>query len=108
MENLTIEELKKQLDAAKQEAHNSQKAAAIAAEENEELKNKVLKGDKVLPIKGEYKGYRFDDGQRRVRNRKGQLCDTEKLLGAAADKDAEAIATLDWLIQIKYAHFSKK
>lgn len=84
--------------------------AQLAAEKaaRETLEQKLQSGDTRVPIAGSYKGYRFDDGHRRVRDQEGLMCDTAMLLSAAKEKDAKAIATLDWLIELKYAHFTQK
>lgn len=82
----TIEQLKADLDAAN---------AAL------------LRSGAPGPIAGEYKGYRFADGHRRVRDQKGAICDTEKLLAAAAQDDETAVGILEWLIKIKYSYFTK-
>lgn len=119
MSEPTIDELKAQLEAAKQEAYEAQKAAQAAADDLDSVKQyalslaeKMKSGDTSIPISGSYKGYKFADGHRRVRNKNGELCDTEKLLAAAADKNAEghaeAIEILDWLIKIQYGYFTKK
>lgn len=84
----------------------AQLAAEKAARETLELK--MQSGDTRVPIAGSYKGYRFDDGHRRVRDKDGMMCDTVKLLAAAKEKDPVATATLDWLIELKYAHFTQK
>lgn len=102
-----IEELKAQLAAAKEEAdaERKQREAAEAALAQAEVAAKPSK------IAGQYKGYSFLDNHRNVRNRSGELCDTTKLMAAAADKKhadhAEATKTLDWLIEIKYAYLTK-
>lgn len=63
-------------------------------------------------IEGEYKGYRFADGHKAVRNESGELCDTAALLAAAKNKNADghevAVALLDRLIEMNYAYFTKK
>lgn len=111
MDELTIEQLKAQLEEAKLEAYEAQKAAAAANSERDALLEKIKSGDLRTPISGSYKGYKFDDGHRRVRDQKGKLCDTEKLLASAADKKSEghndAVEILEWLIRINYAHFNK-
>lgn len=111
MENLTIEQLQKQLEEAKRQAYEAQQEAAAAAAERDELAEQIKSGKGKVAIKGEYKGHRFADGHLRVRDQRGAICDTEKLLAAANDKNsdghAEAVAILDWLIQTKYGYFKK-
>ena len=108
-----IAELQKQLadsvaarDAAVQAANEAAAAAAAAEAQAEALKKASATGTVV--INGEYKGYRFADGHKNVRNRAGELCDTEKLIAAANDSaheaHAEATSTLDWLIDIQYGY----
>lgn len=76
-----------------------------------ELEVKLQSGTATSAIKGSYKGHKFADGHKLVRNNKGELCDTTKLLAAAADKKADghadAVALLDWLIEIGYGYFTK-
>lgn len=67
------------------------------------LKSKL--GEKTLvPIKGEYKGHRFQDGHRKIRNQSGELCDTQMVMDAAAKGDKTACEILDWLIDLGYAY----
>lgn len=107
MEDLDIEKLKADLEAAKAEAdaERKQRAAAEAALAKAEGAAKPSK------IAGKYKGFSFADNHRNVRNRSGELCDTTKLMGAAGNKNhpdnAAATATLDWLLEIKYAYLTK-
>ena len=91
-----IAELQAKLDASEAEKN------ALAA--------KMATGDTRLPIAGSYKGYRFDDGHLRIRDKQGLLCGTAELLAAATAKtpDPLAVEVLDWLIEIQYAHFTKK
>ncbi len=109
---MSPEDIKAQLEAAKAEANAERKAREVAEAKLTELEEQVRSGSPTIAIKGSFKGYKFDDNHRRVRNSRGELCDTEKLLAAASDKKsdahAEAVETLDWLISIKYAHFTKK
>lgn len=109
---MSNEDIKAQLEAAKNEAAELRRQNAEAAAELSQLKAKVYAGDTALPIQGKYKQHQFADGHRRVRNKSGELCDTEKLLAAAADKEspdqAQAVETLDWLIEIGYEYFKKK
>ena len=108
---MTPEEIKAELEQAKLDLENERKAHAEALEAKAALEAKVLDGTAAKAIKGSYKGHSFADGHKRVRNNKGELCDTTKLLAAAADKKsdgyADAVAVLDWLIEIKYAYFTK-
>jgi hypothetical protein len=95
----------------------SEKEAALAAEldrvtaERDAAQAALQKSGAPAPILGSYKGYRFEDGHRRVRDAKGNLCDTGMLLEAANDSahpnHAVACAVLNRLIQIKYAYFTK-
>lgn len=109
---MTAEEIKAELEAAKAELNAEREARANAEKRAEELSAKIQDGTTSTEIKGSYKGYKFADGHKRVRNSKGELCDTTKLLAAAADKKSEghadAVAVLDWLIEINYGYFVKK
>jgi len=109
---MSIEDIKKELEAAKAEANAERQAREAAESKTAELENQIKSGNTKLPIKGSFKGYTFDDGHNRVRNYRGELCDTEKLLAAAADKGSdahdEAVKMLEWLIKVQYAHFTKK
>ncbi len=107
---MTNEEIKAQLEAAKAEAEaarNEAAAAKLALEKAEAAAAAKSTGK----INGSYKGHQFVDNHKKVRNAIGELCDTEKLLAAAADKEsdghAEAVALLDWLLDIKYAYLVK-
>ncbi len=92
MENIETQaaDLAAELAKAKQEL-----AAANAA---------LKQSGAPAPLTGSYKGFSFQAGHRRVRNQQGELCDTQKLLDAAAAGDATAIEILDWLIKIKYGY----
>lgn len=107
-----VETLQAELQAAKNEA-----AAALAAKEAAEknaadAEAALKKAGGPVAIKGTYKGYGFPAGQTRVRNQNGELCDSQLLLDAAKDKaapgHAAAVETLEWLIKIQYAYFTKK
>lgn len=95
---LELETLRAELEKARAE-----KAEAETA--RRELETALQTG--VTPIRGSYKGYRFTDGHKNVRNRQGELCDTEMLLTQANDGDATACAVLDWLISIQYGYLVK-
>lgn len=101
-----------ELEQAKKDAHDAQVAHAAAVAEKDDLLLQIASGNKVaIPVKGSYKGYSFDDGQHRVRDAAGNICESEKVLAAAADKNAdghtEAVAILERLIDLKYAFFNK-
>lgn len=85
--------------------------AALKAERDAALAA-LKKSGAPAPIAGSYKGYRFADGHRRVRDAKGNLCDTAMLLEAAGDtahpNHVTACAVLDRLIKINYAYFTKE
>lgn len=99
----------KELAALKEQLAKAEEEKATVIAEKAALEAKMQSGDTRLPIPGAYKGYRFDDGHRRVRDRSGNLCDSAELLAAASGKtpDAKAVETLEWLIEINYAHFKK-
>lgn len=105
---MSPEEIKAQLEAAKAELDKARKEMEATQKELDELKKGGLKNVK---ISGSYKGFRFDDNHGRVRNQNGEICDTQKLMAAAADKEspdyAAAVAVLDWLISIEYGHLRK-
>jgi len=109
---MSIEEIKAELEAAKAEANAERLAREAAEAKTTALETQIKSGNTKLPIKGSFKGYKFDDGHGRVRNDRGELCDTEKLLAAAADNKStdheEAVKTLEWFIKVQYAHFTKK
>jgi hypothetical protein len=96
---------------AKEEVAEARSKAIELAKRNNELEESINKGTAAKTIKGKFKGYSFEPGHARVRNRSGELCDTQLLMDAANDKDspahADAVETLTWLIDIKYAYFSK-
>lgn len=115
---MDIKELEAQLAAAKKEAADAQAALAQAAKEAKDAQNElatlnkqIQAGTATAKVPGKYKGYSFEDGHLRVRNAQGEICDSAALLKAAADqKDANhaaACEVLDYLIEIKYAYFTK-
>ena len=108
---MTPDEIKAELDQAKLDLEKERQALKEALASKADLEAKVLDGTASKAIKGSYKGHTFADGHKLVRNNKGELCDTTKLLASAADKKADghadAVAVLDWLIEIKYAYFTK-
>jgi small-conductance mechanosensitive channel len=97
---------------------NTETAVAELQKQNEALRASLAAAEAALkkggpaPIKGEYKGFRFQPGHKRVRDEQGNLCDTEQLLAAAADTEHEghdaAVSVLDRLIKIEYAYFTKE
>ena len=110
MEN--IEDIKAELKAAKEEADAFRQAAQAAETAKAKLEASIAAGSAAAVVKGTYKGHKFADGHNKVRDINGAICDAEKLLAAAAAKDdpghQDAVAVLDWLIEIKYAYFVKK
>ncbi len=108
---MTQEEIMAELQQAKAELAAERVNRESAEKKAKELEAAISEGAVSTAIKGSYKGYKFADGHKRVRNQRGEFCDTAMLLAAAADKanpaHADAVALLDWLIEIKYAYFSK-
>lgn len=112
MADLTPEQLQAQLDAVNAQLAAAQKAAEAAKAEAAEAKAKLGASNAPVKINGTYKGYSFVDGHRRIRDRKGALCDTQEVLNAAnnaADPNhATAVAILDWYISTGYGYLVKK
>lgn len=96
-----VKQLQAELADAKKEAAANAKKAEKAAE--------TLKASGVAaPVDGSYKGYSFPANFRTVRNKLGEKCDTQTLLDKAKEKNPEACAILDYLIEIKFGYFTKK
>lgn len=99
-----VENLKKELESAKQ-------TAAEATTKAEKAEAAMKASGAKAPVTGSYKGYSFDANHRAVRDKNGQKCDSQALLDAANDKNnpnhAAAVEVLDWLIKIEYAYFTK-
>lgn len=106
MDNLTIEQLQKQLEDAKAEINRQREARDAADKKAAAAEAALHRAGAPAPISGIYKGHSFADGHRCIRNKKGQLGDTQAILDAANAGDPEACALLDWLIEIKYAYFT--
>ncbi len=108
MSELTIAELQKQLEDAKAQLEAERRGREKAEQEAAAAEAKAQKAGSPVVIKGVYKGFRFQDGHRRIRDRKGALCDTQQVVDAALDpkseKHAEAAAILDWHIATQYAY----
>lgn len=108
MSELTISELNKQLEEAKAQVESERRAREKAEQEAAAAEAKAQKAGSPVVIKGVYKGFRFIDGHRRIRDRKGALCDTQQVVDAALDpkseKHADAVDILDWHIATKYAY----
>ena len=86
---------------------NSEQLAAELAETKRKLAEAqaaMSKSGVPAPLNGSYKGFTFVAGHRRVRDRNGEICDTQMLLDGAAKGDPAACERLDWLIQIKYGY----
>lgn len=111
--------IEEQIAAARAEAKAEAEAelSAVKAEnealakQKQKLEESIKSGTAVATIKGKFKGYSFEPGHARVRNRSGELCDTQLLMDAANDKNspanADAVQTLTWLIDIQYAYLVK-
>ncbi len=56
------------------------------------------------PITGSYKGKTFVAGHTKIRNASGEICDTQKVMDAAASGDKEACEILDRLIDLQYGY----
>jgi small-conductance mechanosensitive channel len=97
---------------------NTETAVADLQKQNAALQARLAEAEAALkkggpaPIQGEYKGFRFVPGHKRVRDAQGALCDTEQLLAAAADPQHDgheaAVTLLDRLIKINYAYFTQE
>jgi hypothetical protein len=107
-------ELSEQLKAAKAEAAESQKAHAEMAnakakveDDLQQLTEQIAAGTAVVKVPGSYRGYGFQDGHLRVRDKTGAIGDTAKILAAANVGDAQAQEIMDWLIKINYAYLKQ-
>lgn len=100
-------QLAAELEAAKAELAAEREAKEQAQKAAKSAESALQRSGAPGPIKGEYNGYRFADGYRRVRDQRGQICDTEMLLDQAAQGDETAKGILDWLIKIKHKSFTK-
>jgi hypothetical protein len=103
-----VDRLKAELEAAKNATAEATAAQEAAKKEAAELKASAKAQGLKPAVTGSYKGHRFQVNHRRVRGVTGILYDTQTLLDKAKEKDAEAIAVLDWLIKIEYAYFTKE
>lgn len=90
---------------------NTEKQAQDIASELAETKRQLAAAQAAMsksgvpaPLNGSYKGFTFVPGHRRVRDRNGEICDTQMLLDGAAQGDPAACERLDWLIQIQYGY----
>lgn len=103
-----------QLEEAKQQEADSQKALAAlsnakakAEDDLQQLTEQIAAGTAVVKVPGSYRGYGFQDGHLRVRDKTGAIGDTTKILAAAASGDAQAQEIMDWLIKINYAYLKQ-
>ena len=82
-------------------------AKSKAEDDLQQLTEQIAAGTAVVKVPGSYRGYGFQDGHLRVRDKTGAIGDTTKILAAAASGDAQAQEIMDWLIKINYAYLKQ-
>lgn len=99
----SVEDLKAQLEAVKNEAAQARREAEAAKAAKDKAEAQLAEAGGPVQVTGSYQGFTFAKGQKLVRDRTGKLCDAQKIMDAANAGDAFATDLLDWLISSGYA-----